>query len=275
MQKSNVSATLLAFMPVCAVFYILLVLPFIVPDEGKTRIENIVAWPVAAALALILVVQNWARVDYRFFRSLPIVSLIAYLLFAAASIGWAFSPNLASSRLAVQVLVVIVVALPYAVHTTTKYTIPGVHLCYAIALAISAVYVLTIPPSPVGHPGYFTHKQELGLLAAVGIILSSYELLQRGWRRVVALIAIGLGFWLVFASESKSSLAYALFAVVCSWLLLLICKKTRLTPAYIVAQQCERVHYYTQARAWYQRALEIDPDLPDVREALARLPASQ
>jgi len=239
-QKSNfpsmgfLGATLLAAMPVLAIFYILLILPFI-PGEGKARVENILFWPLAAAVTLTLVFQNWARIDFRFFRSLPIMSLIAYLVFAAASVTWAYSPDFAFSRLVVQVLAAIVIVVPYALPTRTKHTIPAIHLCYTIALAVSAVYVLTTPPSPIGHPGYFTHKQELGLLGAAGIILSSHELLHRGWRRLVALIAIGLGLWLVFESESKSALVLALVAIPCSALILLICKKMPLTPAYIVA----------------------------------------
>jgi len=227
-------ATLLAIIPVCAVFYVLLVLPFI-PGEGKARVENILFWPLAVLLTLTLVFLNRTRIERRFFLSWPIMSLIAYLVFAAASVTWAYSPDFAFSRLVVQLLVMIVVVVPYALPIGTKYAIPGAHLCYALALAVSAVYVLTTPPSPIGHPGYFTHKQELGLLAAVGIILSSHEVLHRGWRRFLAFIALGLGFWLVFASESKSALAFALVALVCSWLTLLLCKKTRLTPAFIVA----------------------------------------
>jgi exopolysaccharide production protein ExoQ len=238
--RSNVSdidfsgATLLANMPVFTFFYLLLVLPFIPADENS-RWENILFWPVVAALTLTLVFRNWARVDSRFFHSLPIMSLIAYLVFAAASVTWAYAPDFAFSRLLVQVLAVIVVAVPYALPISTKSTIRGVHLCFAIALAISAIYVLTTPPSPIGHPGYFTHKQELGLLSGGAIILSSHELLHRGWRRLVGLITIGLGFWLVYESESKSALAFAVFAMFCSWLILLICKKKRLTPAFIVA----------------------------------------
>jgi hypothetical protein len=221
-------------MPVFTFFYLLLVLPFIPVDENS-RWENILFWPVVAALTLTLVFRNRARMDRRFFHSLPIMSLIGYLVFAAASVTWAYAPDFAFSRLLVQVLAVIVVAVPYALPISTKYTIPGVHLCFAIALAISAVYVLTTPPSPIGHPGYFTHKQELGMFAALGIILSSHELLHRGWRRLVALIAISLASWLVFESQSKSALAFALIAIFCSWLTLLLCKKTRLTPAFIVA----------------------------------------
>ena len=103
-QKSNFpsmgfSGAALAIIPIFAIFYVLLILPFL-PDDGKGRVENILFWPVAAVLTLTLVFQNWARIDYRFFRSLPIVSLIAYFVFAAASVTWAYSPDFAFSRLA-------------------------------------------------------------------------------------------------------------------------------------------------------------------------------
>lgn len=227
-------ATLLAMLPVLAIFYVAVVLPLL-PGEGKERVINILIWPVAALLTLILIFRNSARIDRRFFLSLPIMSLIAYLVFAAASVAWAYSPDYAFSRLVVQVLAVIIVVGPFALPISVRSTIPGIHLCYAIAFAVSAVYVLTTPPSPLGHTGYFTHKQELGLLGAVGIIVSSHELLCRGWRRLGGLITLGLGFWLVLQSESKSALAFALVALVCSWLILFVCKRTRLTPAIVVA----------------------------------------
>src|SRR6516165_10083915 len=89
--------------------------------------------PVAAVLTLTLVFQNWSRIDHRFLRSLPIASLIAYLVFAAASVTWAYSPDLAFSRIVVQVLACIVVVVPHALPIRTKYILPGVHLCYAVA----------------------------------------------------------------------------------------------------------------------------------------------
>jgi exopolysaccharide production protein ExoQ len=238
-EKSNFpsmgfSGALLAIMPVFAIFYILLVLPF-VPDDGKGRLENILFWPVAAALTLVLILPNWSQLDSRFWRSLPIMSLIAYFLFAAASVPWAYNPEYAFSRLAVQVLGFIVIVAPYAVPIRAKYTIQLLHVCVATALAVSAVYVLTTPPSPIGHPGYFTHKQELGLLAATGVILSSHELQFRGWRRLLAIITICVGVWLIAESESKSALSFSFVAMACSWLILFLCKKLRTTPAFIVA----------------------------------------
>ena len=227
-------ATVLAYLPVFAFLYILLILPFLSSD-GKARSENILFWPLISMLTVWLVVKNTSRIDGRFFRSVPIMSLAAYLLFAAASVTWAYSPDFAFSRLVVAVLAAIVVVLPFAVPIRTKHTIPALHLCCALALAVSGFYVLTTPPSPIGHAGYFTHKQELGLLAAVGLILSSHELLFGGWRRLLAICTIGLSFWIVFASQSKSAIAFALVAIGSSALILVFCKRLRITPAHIVA----------------------------------------
>lgn len=44
------------------------------------------------------------------------------------------------------------------------------------------------------------------------------------------------------------------------------------TPAVVVAGQCEQLGYVPQARAWYQRALALDPTQSQVRDALRRLP---
>lgn len=225
--------TLLARMPAIAIFYVLLLLPFL-PDDGKGRIENIMFWPLMAMLALMLFLKDKPRADFRFFRSLPIASMLAYLVFSAASVTWAYSPDLAFSRLIVQALALMVIILPNAMRGPGKYAIPGVYPCLVMAIAVSAVFVLTTPPSPIGHPGYFTHKQELGLLAAVGIITSGYQIALGGWRRVVALLTMAVAFWLVFESESKSALAFAVFSLITSWGILQICKMTRLTPAIIV-----------------------------------------
>jgi len=228
-----VNGGLLARLPAVAIFYVLLILPFL-PDDGKGRVENILFWPLMAILAVTLFLRDRARADSGFFRSLPISSLLAYVAFSALSVTWAYSPDLAFSRLLVQALALVVILLPNAIRGRTKSAMPGVYLCLVGAIAVSCFFVLTTPPSPIGHPGYFTHKQELGLLAAIGIITSGYELLQGGWRRVVAVVTMGLAFWLVIESESKSALAFAVFSLGCSWAILLVCKMTRLTPAIIV-----------------------------------------
>jgi O-antigen ligase len=163
------------------------------------------------------------------------VSLFTYLVFAAASIGWAYSPDYAFSRLVVNALAVIIIILPYALPIPTTRTIQSLLVCYAIALAVNAFYVLTYPPSPIGHPGYFTHKQALGMLCATAVILSAHELLFRGWRCVLAVVVMCIAVWLLFESESKSALVFSGFAMAFAGFVLLVCKITRTTPAYILA----------------------------------------
>ncbi len=86
-SRSFPGSTLLAFMPIFVFFYILLVLPFL--PYGGDRPENILYWPLITSLTLGLVLLNLARVDIRFFRSLPILSLIAYFFLSVGSLSWA------------------------------------------------------------------------------------------------------------------------------------------------------------------------------------------
>jgi exopolysaccharide production protein ExoQ len=227
-------STVLAIVPVLVNYYVLLVLPFI-NDDGKGRIENNIFWPTVAGITLALVLYNRLRFDTGFISSLPVKSLFAYLVFAAASIGWAYSPDYAFSRLVVNTLAIIIVILPYALPIRTTRAIQSLYVCYAIALAVNAVYVLTYPPSPLGHPGYFTHKQTLGMFCATAVIFSAHELLFRGWRCVLAVVGISVAIWLLFESESKSALIFSVFAMALAGFVLLACKIMRTTPAHILA----------------------------------------
>jgi exopolysaccharide production protein ExoQ len=226
--------TVLAIMPVLANYYVLLVLPFL-PDDGHGRVENNMFWPTVAGITLALVLNDRLRFDTGFVSSLPIKSLFAYLALAAASIGWAYSPDYAFSRLVVNVLAIIIIILPYALPIRTTRAIQSLYVCYAIALAVNAVYVLTTPPSPIGHPGYFTHKQTLGMFCASAVILSAHELLFRGWRCVLAVVGICVAVWLILESESKSALIFSVFAMALAGIVLLGCKIMRTTPAHILA----------------------------------------
>jgi O-antigen ligase len=226
-------SNVLSAMPVFAAAYILLLLPFL-PDDGQGRIENVLFWPVAAAITLVLVLYNRSLIDTGFLRSVPIMSLAAYMLFAAASVSWAYSPDYSFKRLIAQLLVLIVILAPYALPIRTTHTVQSLHVFYALALAISAVYVLTTPSTPIGHTGYFTHKQELGMLAATGIILSTHELLFRGWRRYLAIVTMSLAVWLLFESQSKSNLAFSVFSISFAILAVVVCRVLRTSPAYII-----------------------------------------
>jgi hypothetical protein len=45
-------------------------------------------------------------------------------------------------------------------------------------------------------------------------------------------------------------------------------------PAIVIGQQCEQARYLKDAKRWYERALQLNPSLTQVQEALARVQAS-
>jgi exopolysaccharide production protein ExoQ len=225
--------SLLAFVPVVVFFYVLVVLPFM-GGEGKTRIENVLFWPALAGIVLALAAYNYSLLDKGFIFSLVVTSLVAYMAFSAASITWAYNSDIAFTRYAGQLLIVIIVLVPYALPIDTSRTMQRLHVCALIAVAINAVYVLTTPPTSVGHTGYFIHKQELGMLCGATIILSTHELLFRGWRRWLAVISFCLTFWVIFESQSKGSIAFFLVASSFSIGALFASKLLRTSPAFIV-----------------------------------------
>jgi len=138
--------SVLAALPVFAFFYVLLIQWFIGSGDGGPRIVNQMFWPTMAGSVLALAWVNGSLLNRRYIFSLPIMSLAAYLLFAAANIGWAYSPDYSVSSFFAQLFVVIVVVAPYALPRSTAHT-QLLHVCCAIAAAVTAIYVL-MRPSP-------------------------------------------------------------------------------------------------------------------------------
>lgn len=223
----------LSFLPVIIYFYVLVVLP-LNGGDGTPRLENILFWPTLAAVTIVLVLYNSSILDKGYFSSPPIAIYLAYMVFAAASITWAHSPDLAFSRYMVQLFAGIIILLPFALPVDTSRTIQRLHVTAFIAVAINAIYVLTTPPSPIGHPGYFIHKQELGMLCGAAIILAAHELFFSGWRRWLAAISIFLTFWVIFESQSKGSLALLGVATSLAVFILVASKLFRTSPAFVV-----------------------------------------
>jgi exopolysaccharide production protein ExoQ len=191
-----------------------------------------------------------------------VLTLAAYFAFAGASLTWAFDPNVAFNRYCVQLFLVIVALLPYALPVRTTYTIPALHVVYLIALALQCYYVLTTPPSPIGHPGYFTHKQELGMFGAVSLLVSTHEIMQRGWRRYAGLMGAWVAIWILFESQSKGALAFAMFSISMSVLILLACKYLHTTPAFVVAAGVAMVPVFTNSpMEWIGYNVYGDPTL--------------
>ena len=108
-------------------------------------------------------------------------------------------------------------------------------LCFAFALIVNAYAVLYQEPMDIGvgtprlcYPGIYTFKGILGQCAAIALLFSLNELLYSGWRRIFAVIVIGIALYLVVISDSKGSLGSTVLAPLLAGATLFISKKCAL-----------------------------------------------
>lgn len=224
--------TLFANMPVVVVSFMLIVSPLLGKLwEGDNGFR--VVMPALAAITFLLALANFRRINLRVLRSPAILLLGAYMVYAAISASWAYSPNDTVTRWVLQVLLLFTVIFPFTMVERSGDFVEKLHWCFMISMIINVFFVLSTPPmleytgNVLGHPGYFFHKQYLGMYASVAIIISMYELCCSGRRRVFAVLTIGMAFWLLLQSQSKLSLGFLILAPLISGFCLIVAYKLR------------------------------------------------
>ncbi|SFV33422.1 O-antigen ligase family protein [Hyphomicrobium facile] len=191
---------------------------------------------------LSLAIVNRSRLNMRrLWSSPPIVALAAFMLFAVASITWAYSQEAAFNRVCLQIMVLLPLILPFAQVSPVTDTVRTAYLWYAFAIFANVIAVQIQAPalnadgSIFAYFGLFSFKQGLGQCASVAILLSFYELLFRGWRRCLPFIVIPASVYLIFASQSKGALAFALVAPVLAGLAIIVSSKLRISLLIVLA----------------------------------------
>jgi exopolysaccharide production protein ExoQ len=214
--------------------------------NGVSRQENKIVWPAMAAISVILAIQNRSRLG-KLSWAPNIIYLLAYLAFAGASALWAFRPEISFTRFALEVMVVISIVLPAMLARRTSDLIRGLFLCFALASLLNIYFVMDgtrtivlnagahgLYRDDLGSPGYFSYKNYLGECAAVAFLLSIYEILYPGWRRMLGIMGAVMSSYLIFSSNSKTALGLALLCPFLSGITLLTRKATNLSPAIIL-----------------------------------------
>jgi exopolysaccharide production protein ExoQ len=247
-----------AIISLAACVFALIVFPlftFIDPPSGEevlsgsvSRPENRIFWPAMAAISVILAVQNRSRFT-RLSWPPHIACLLVYLVFAGASVLWAFRPEIAFIRFVQQVMIVTSIVLPTMLAARTTDMMRGLFLCFAFASILNVFFVLDGTQTIVvigaadahhmirkylGSPGYFRQKNQLGEFATTALLLSLHEILYPGRRRVLGIIGVGLAISLIFSSDSKTALGLALISPILAGLTLITRKITRISPAIIL-----------------------------------------
>jgi exopolysaccharide production protein ExoQ len=199
------------------------------------RPENKIFWPALAAIALLMVARHWSRLTI----PLHIKWLFAYLALAAVSVAWAFKPDMSLTRLVLQAAIVTSITLPALLASQKADMILGLFLCFALAVILNVFFVLNQTPimlegESIGYPGYFTFKGILGECAAMAFLLSLYEMLHQGWRRMLAIVVAGISVYLMIVSQSKGSLGLSLLAPLLAGIVLMFTKRTRISPEFVL-----------------------------------------
>ena len=217
---------LLAAIPIVVVGFLLIVSPLLGKlYSGENGFK--VFLPVIAAITIILAIFNHKYLKFTFFLSPAVISLAVFMTFAGASVTWSINPDLAMFRWAHQMVLLFVVIVPFSLIVRPGDIIEHLHLCFLIALIINACYVFTTPSTPIGHPGYFFHKQFLGTFSAIATMVAAHELFYSGRRRILGILSTCLAIWLVFESQSKLAFGFLLVSPPIAWISLVLANKLR------------------------------------------------
>jgi len=126
----------------------------------EARPESKIFWPALAAISVVLALRNLSRITF----PAHILWLFAYLVFAGASVLWAFNPELSFVRFAQQVMIVSSIVLPAMLAARTADLMRGLFLCFAFASILNLLFIIFgRPPIDLkfatwGYPGYFSGK---------------------------------------------------------------------------------------------------------------------
>jgi len=142
----------------------------------------------------------------RFLRSPSTIAITAFLAFAAVSITWSEAPGIAFRRLVLQVMIVSIFVLSFAVWDDWRALLRRLSLMAALAIWVNLFLVFATAPTPLGHAGFYSHKNTLGSVAALSIIFCLYgATATRGWTRLAMAGAVPAGAYILYMTDSATS----------------------------------------------------------------------
>jgi len=245
-----------AMMPISACAFALIAFPLLefinkpsmeaVLSGADARPEPRVFWPIMAATSVLLAIKYRSRLAKLTWPP-HILALFACVGLAGASVLWAYRPESSFIRFVQQFIIIISIVLPTLLAARTSDIMRALFLCFAFACILNMFFVLGGTATIVinagshgsyrdylGSPGYFSFKNYLGECATVTFLLSLYEILCRGVRRVLGVIVALIAIFLVFSSDSKTALGLALIAPVLAVLTVSARRIAGISPAVIL-----------------------------------------
>ena len=142
---------------------------------------------------------------------LGIMLVATYLLWAGLSTLWSVEPAITLRRVVLQTFIILSVALPALMAHSARAGVTALFWVLVVAAGLNAVAIAILPPTALGHAGIYPHKNELGVVAALMVLLGLWGLVAGAWKeRLAGLPLMALGITFLIVSKSKTSLGLAL-----------------------------------------------------------------
>lgn len=191
---------------------------------------NMLFFPLMAGLAVVLLLR-WQRGFEPSPFGTGVWLLAAFLLWAGLSTLWSVEPAITLRRVLLQVCIVVAVALPAALARDARMPMLALFWMLCLAAIWNVVAVATMPATALGHAGIYPHKNELGVVAALMVLLAVWALFAGGFKeRLASLPLLALGIVYLLVSRSKTSLGLALITPVLAGLVMAAARVLRISP---------------------------------------------
>src|SRR5215813_7424273 len=251
-----------SFLPILAFVYASIVMPLIAFVSPPGTLQSMqqsavegqqvhrIFWSAMAASSVVLVMRNRSRIG-KLILPPHITCLLAFLAFAGASTLWAFKPELSFIRFTQEAMLLTSIILPTMLAPRTTDVMRGLFLCFGIGLILNVLLGEHPKGIQVGYEGYFLDKNALGKFAAIAFLLALHEVLYRGLRQALGMIAVVIAGIVLYLTNSKTSIHLAYVAAFLAGFTLMTRKMMRISPAIVVFIVIMLVVYFRDQVGWH------------------------
>lgn len=232
--------------------YVLIVRPLVFGDPLPSLSDDVLGWTVVAdpypssplkqvPYPIFFGLSILAMALTASYRRIPwlhplLLSLMAFVAFAFASVTWSIVPSI--SFLRATLLCATTYSLVLSIYSAESYGPMMRRLFWILALTtlFNAVAIIVRPATLLGHSGIYDHKNVLGWVAAFILYFGCYRLISGTvTERFAAVAMVALAPVFLILSESKTSLGLAGLAPVMATGLWIGARYLRLSPALLFA----------------------------------------
>lgn len=199
--------------PAALLAYQMIVWPMINPQMARAlsplSAMNFIVFPILAIAAFSIWILEKPRVPRGSMRSVTLLGL--FWLYSMTSSLWADNPASAFSDTRPNTLLFVALFFSCATAQKIDNVLLSIFLVAGATVAFNALFVIATPAGPIGHEGIYTHKNEFGAISALCVLVAMSQIRSsHRWIPILALATIGVGLIELDASDSKTSLGFAI-----------------------------------------------------------------